>query len=516
MYGEFWRWLGVALFCCTLLWSEAALAITTAPYYPLQPGNSWTYENSVSGTYSATIQSSPVVVNSVITYVLQDSDGLLSYLSNDQNGIRLHRQYDPAVWIEGLGYRSLDVTYSPPMKMANAEAYIGESLYSTGTAATTVSGLETFNLTYEMTSTIETLEGLTVSAGSYQAVKISQVLHIYGNVLGTYQSDTLNSISWFAKDIGQVKYLELSATGNEEDVLVSTNVAPKVTLLIGPNGSIVPSTPQYVPVNESIVFEILPDPNYTIENITGCGGSLEGNRYTTAPITSDCTVSATFYLLEYSPSIGFVRQVYLDFLNREADLNGLSYWVTELDAGNITHAAMVEQFMLSAEFGEKVAPVTRLYFAYFLRIPDYGGLMYWVNEYASGNRTLNNISNFFAGSPEFQATYGSLDNGQFVDLIYSNLFNRTADADGRAYWVGELEAGNRTRGEVMLFFSDSEEYRTLMANPIYVTMTYIGLLRRAPEQGGFDYWVSRRDQGDSGQTLIDLFLNSQEYAARFP
>lgn len=211
----------------------------------------------------------------------------------------------------------------------------------------------------------------------------------------------------------------------------------------------------------------------------------------------------------------FVRQVYRDFLNREADQGGLDYWVSQLSTGARTRAAVVEQYLLSPEFGEKVAPVARLYFAYFLRIPDYGGLMYWVGEYASGNRTLNDISDFFASSSEFQTTYSSLDNARFVDLIYINLFNRTPDPDGRAYWISELDAGNRTRGGVMTFFSDSPEYRELMAHKIYVTMTYIGLLRRAPEQGGFDYWVGRMGQGDSGQGLIDLFLASQEYAARF-
>jgi len=40
-------------------------------------------------------------------------------------------------------------------------------------------------------------------------------------------------------------------------------------------------------------------------------------------------------------------------------------------------------------------------------------------------------------------------------------------------------------------------------------------LRRSPEPGGFEYWVNRMDGGDSGQILIDGFLNSTEYAARF-
>ncbi|MCM2264664.1 MAG: DUF4214 domain-containing protein [Desulfuromonadales bacterium] len=222
------------------------------------------------------------------------------------------------------------------------------------------------------------------------------------------------------------------------------------------------------------------------------------------------------YQTPLTDNTAFVRQVYLDFLNREPDVAGLNYWVGELDAGRRTPPQVVEAYLLSAEFGETIAPVARLYFAYFLRIPDYAGLMYWVGEYASGNRTLNDISNFFANSTEFQSTYSSLDNGQFVDLIYTNLFNRAPDPGGRAYWVSELDAGNRTRGEVMTFFSDSSEYKTLMSSEVYVTMTYIGLLRRSPDQGGYDYWVGAMDGGSPGLSLISGFLASQEYQGRFP
>lgn len=213
--------------------------------------------------------------------------------------------------------------------------------------------------------------------------------------------------------------------------------------------------------------------------------------------------------------VEFVKQVYRDFLNREADEAGLNYWVGQLSTGARTRAAVVEYSLLSPEFGETVAPVARLYFATYNRIPDYAGLMYWVGEYASGNRTLSAISDVLANSPEFQSTYGSLDNGQFIDLIYANLFSRPPDSEGRAYWVGELDLGNKTRGDVMVLLSDSQEYRDRMASSIYVTMTYVGLFRRAPDQEGFDYWVGLLDLGTLGQEMIALFLTSSEYAARF-
>ncbi len=211
----------------------------------------------------------------------------------------------------------------------------------------------------------------------------------------------------------------------------------------------------------------------------------------------------------------FVRQVYLDILNREPESEGLAYWSGMLADGHISRAELVEQYINSAEFSDVVSPIVRLYFTYFQRIPDYDGLMFWVNDYSSGNRTLFNVSDSFASSPEFQTTYGSLDNGQFVDLIYANLFDRTPDPEGRVFWLGEIDAGHMTRGEVMLMFSDSQEYKDLIANPAYATMAYIGLLRRSPDQGSFDYWVNRMDQGDLGQLLIDHLLLSAEYAARF-
>lgn len=221
------------------------------------------------------------------------------------------------------------------------------------------------------------------------------------------------------------------------------------------------------------------------------------------------------YQTPLNDNTAFVRQVYLDFLNREPDVAGLQYWAGELTAGRRIKAQVVEEYLLSTEFQGKIAPVARLYFAYFNRIPDYNGLMYWVNEYASGNRTLNDISDFFAVSDEFQTTYGSLNNAQFVNLVYLNVLGRAADPGGLAYWTNELDTAAKTRGQVMTGFSESNEYQTLMSSEVYVTMTYIGLMRRSPDQGGYNYWVGQMDGGRSGQDLINGFLVSPEYQGRF-
>lgn len=64
----------------------------------------------------------------------------------------------------------------------------------------------------------------------------------------------------------------------------------------------------------------------------------------------------------------------------------------------------------------------------------------------------------FTGSKEFKQTYGALDDGSFVELLYQNVLGRAADANGPAAWVSELESGS-SRAEVVLGFSNSGEYQ---------------------------------------------------------
>jgi hypothetical protein len=208
----------------------------------------------------------------------------------------------------------------------------------------------------------------------------------------------------------------------------------------------------------------------------------------------------------------FAMQQYRDFLGREGDAGGIAFWTGQV--GPMSRGQVIESFFDSPEFQGVIAPVARLYFAYFLRIPDYPGLNFWIGYYRAGN-SLDSISNFFAQSGEFQSRYGALDNGAFVNLVYQNVLGRAPDAGGFAFWKGQLDSGSMTRGQVMLGFSESAEYQGTSGSEVFVTMMYFGMLRRAPDQQGFDFWVGYRDAGNPGLALIDLFLGSQEYRGRF-
>jgi hypothetical protein len=213
-------------------------------------------------------------------------------------------------------------------------------------------------------------------------------------------------------------------------------------------------------------------------------------------------------------TVEFVKQVYRDFLNREAKTGGLQFWVNMIDSGAMPRAQVVDSLFWSEEFGLRIAPILRLYVAYFLRIPGYAELRYRIYQYING-QPLESISDAFAASQEFQQRYGSLSNEEFVMLVYQNVLGRSPDPEGFAYWVGQLNLGALTRGQLMLELSESPEYEGLTSIEVFVTMMYMGLLGRSPDQESFDYWVGYLDSGNSEYSMIDAFLNSQEYADRF-
>ena len=208
----------------------------------------------------------------------------------------------------------------------------------------------------------------------------------------------------------------------------------------------------------------------------------------------------------------FGMQQYRDFLGREGDAGGIDFYSNAIDTGT-SRAQVIENFFNSPEFDGTVAPVTRLYFAFFNRIPDYPGLQFQVNAYRTGT-PLTVIANNFTLSPEFAATYGSLTDSQYVSLLYQNVLGRTPAQSEIDFHVNRLATGS-TRGEVMVGFSESPEYKALKFRAVYVTNMYVGMLRRAPEQAGFDFWVGYMTAGNSGQALIEGFLNAPEYRSRF-
>ena len=202
----------------------------------------------------------------------------------------------------------------------------------------------------------------------------------------------------------------------------------------------------------------------------------------------------------------FIRQQYVDFAGRYPTSSELGSWAAKLAGTPASDLPIALQ--AGAGWDGNAGMNTRLYRAAFLRDPDTSGLSYWIHRRWAGKGPIS-IANTFVASSEFQAKYGSLSDGDFVDLIYANVFGRPADAGGRAYWVGKLGRGTG-RGQVLYELSNSQEYRRKTDTRVRIITTRFGLLREVPTAGEYAASASLTQR-----QLVDTLRTSVRYASRF-
>jgi hypothetical protein len=97
----------------------------------------------------------------------------------------------------------------------------------------------------------------------------------------------------------------------------------------------------------------------------------------------------------------------------------------------------------------------RLYKAAFDRAPDLPGLGYQMHALDTG-LPLEHVASNFIASPEFSTRYGTLDNAEFITLLYRNVLDREPDAAGLQFHLHEMSAGE-SRALMLVHFSESPE-----------------------------------------------------------
>jgi hypothetical protein len=188
-------------------------------------------------------------------------------------------------------------------------------------------------------------------------------------------------------------------------------------------------------------------------------------------------------------------------------------WLGQLDAGDKLPGDLVLDLRRGTDATKNVDPVVRLYSAYFLRTPDRSGLAYWLGKRRAGS-TLSRISSTFAGSSEFKARYGTLTNRQFVEQIYLNVLGRPGETSGVDYWTKQLDTKRKSRGQVMLNFSESNEYRTKQANNVDAAVVYLELVGRRPTTGERDAFAAALKGGTPLPTLVRDQIHVPSFADR--
>jgi len=110
--------------------------------------------------------------------------------------------------------------------------------------------------------------------------------------------------------------------------------------------------------------------------------------------------------------------------------------------------------------------VYRLYQAAFDRIPDSGGLGYWIKA-MDGGYSLHEVAKLFMDQNEFRALYGSAtSNAQIIDKLYQHILHRPGDSGGTAFWLDILDQGKADLASVLAAISESPENQDAVASLI--------------------------------------------------
>ena len=176
------------------------------------------------------------------------------------------------------------------------------------------------------------------------------------------------------------------------------------------------------------------------------------------------------------------------------------------------------------------AQVERLYDIFLNREADVGGLSSWIALIKAG-LTIDAVATGIMASQEFQQQHpDGLSDSQFVELMYNNALGRdpvTSGSDLASFqsWV-DLLNGGASRVSVALGISESPEHQLVQA-PLYaqglpvpddkidfVEHLYESLLGRAGDDAGIASWVNLLNGGVTQDTVTAGFLGSAEFGAQ--
>ena len=229
-----------------------------------------------------------------------------------------------------------------------------------------------------------------------------------------------------------------------------------------------------------------------------------------SPSTNAVVVAHRF--APFASWTALVTRLYVDLTAKAPTASELSSWVAQLQGGTKTVGELAAALRRGTENTTNVDPAARLYRAFLGRTPDATGLKFWVGRRRTGAWTLTRTADYFAGSSEFIRKYGSLSNKAFVTLIYTDVLGRAADPSGVTFWTSQLDTKRRSRGSVMVGFSESSEFQRKQLENTDAAVGYIMLLGRAPTAAEVAGWSSAEKADPTlHDDLLTYLLHSDGY-----
>ncbi|PYS72004.1 MAG: hypothetical protein DMF69_08760, partial [Acidobacteria bacterium] len=257
----------------------------------------------------------------------------------------------------------------------------------------------------------------------------------------------------------------------------------------------------------------------------------------------------------------FVRQHYLDFLNREPDASGFDFWRSEITSCG-ANAQCIEvkrinvsaAFFLSIEFQQTGYFVERVYKvaygsatgnstlggAHTLLVPIVRYSEFQADKQQIGDGVvvgapggpwealLNShkdsyVADFVQRSRFITAFPASMTAATFVDTLNSNAGNPLS-VDERNQLVAELTNGTKTRAQVLRAVAQDSDLESAEFRRAFVLAQYFGYMRRNPndtpdlDYTGYDFWLTKLNDfnGDFvNAEMVKAFILSGEYRHRF-
>ena len=228
----------------------------------------------------------------------------------------------------------------------------------------------------------------------------------------------------------------------------------------------------------------------------------------------------------------FVRQQYSDFLNREPDAAGLDYWTGQVTSCG-SNAACVNgrrigvsaAFYIELEFQETGSFVYRFYQASFGQRPVYSSFMPDRATLVGGAQLEQSKLAFalaWAQSAAFTTRYPqSQTAAQFVDALLATVqqgsnVNLTGQRQTLLNEYNAQANQSAARARVMRLVVDAQAFQTAEYNKGFVLMQYFGYLRRDPDAGGYDFWLTiLNQQPANARGMVCAFITSGEYQQRY-
>lgn len=203
-----------------------------------------------------------------------------------------------------------------------------------------------------------------------------------------------------------------------------------------------------------------------------------------------------FWAVQATDDSRFVERLYHQILGRAPDEAGLSGWAATLGASSGMNVA--QGIWESAEHRE--LQVNSYYQLYLGRAADPVSRQAWTSQLVDGVSEEAVIAGFVS-SAEYQSVHPLPQ--PFVDSLYTDLLNRTADPAGEAGWTQALATSSPF--QVAQGFIESHERHVTLVNDAY--FEYLGRVPGASEAAP---WVENLDAGMTDQDLAVLVLASSE------